>query len=80
MTAVALLRAAGEQATDRAPGTAARWFEAALRLLPDTAPAQDRIDLLVPRARALAAVGRLHDSHAALEEAVALAPVSDPAT
>ena len=36
--AIALLREAGEAAAPRAPASAARWFGAALRLLPPTAP------------------------------------------
>ena len=75
--AVALLREAGEQAADRAPGTAAQWFAAALRLLPHDASAGERVELLRLRAGALAAVGRLRESHAALEAAVRLSPTAD---
>lgn len=67
--AVALLEEAGAQAAERAPGTAARWFDAALRLLPDTAPSERRVQILLPRAQALAAIGRMHESHAALASA-----------
>ena len=44
--AVALLREAGAAAASRAPASAARWFGAALRLLPDDAPAEQRVGLL----------------------------------
>jgi tetratricopeptide (TPR) repeat protein len=74
LAAVAVLREAGEAAARLAPESAARWFGAALRLLPDAAPAQDRIELLLARAWSLAAVGRFSDSHAAVVEAVALVP------
>ena len=77
--AVALLHEAAVQAADRAPGTAARWFDGALRLLPDTGADAQRIELLTAQARAFAAVGRLRDRHAALERAVRLAPATDAA-
>jgi len=66
--AVATLRAAGEAAAQRAPASAARWFEAALRLLPATTAPQERAELLLAHSRALAATGRFADSHAALLE------------
>jgi ATP/maltotriose-dependent transcriptional regulator MalT len=74
LAAVAVLREAGETATRLAPESAARWFGGALRLLPQTAPAEERIELLLARAGALAAVGHFTDSHEALLEAVALVP------
>jgi DNA-binding CsgD family transcriptional regulator/tetratricopeptide (TPR) repeat protein len=77
--AVAVLRAAGEEAARLAPESAARWFGAALRLLPQTAAAQYRVELLLARARALAAAGFFEDSHASLLEAVAIVPDEPPA-
>jgi hypothetical protein len=74
LAAVAVLREAGEAAARLAPESAARWFSAALRLLPHAAPAQDRIELLLARAWALAAVGRFTHSHQAVLEAAALVP------
>jgi ATP/maltotriose-dependent transcriptional regulator MalT len=74
VTAVAVLREAGEAAARLAPESAARWFETALRLLPQTAPAQDRVELLLARAGALAAAGHFTDSHETLLEAVAIVP------
>ena len=72
--AVAVLREAGEAAAPRAPASAARWFAAALRLLPQTAPAQERVELLLARSGALAATGRFTDSHAMLLESMSIVP------
>jgi ATP/maltotriose-dependent transcriptional regulator MalT len=74
LAAVAVLREAGEATARLAPESAARWFGGALRLLPQTAPAEDRIALLLARSWALAAVGRFTDSHEAALEAAALVP------
>ena len=71
---MAVLREAGESAARLAPESAARWFGAALRLLPATAPVQERVELLLARAGALAAAGHFTDSHEALLEAVAIVP------
>ena len=51
LEAVAVLREAGEAAARLAPASAARWFGGALRLLPQAAPAEERIELC-SRARA----------------------------
>ena len=59
----------------RAPATAARWFASALRLLPDTAPVEQRVELLLADATALAATGRFAEAHAALIEASLVARV-----
>ena len=45
--AAAVLREAGIGALSRAPASAARWFEAALRILPPATPAEERVALLV---------------------------------
>jgi len=74
LAAVAVLAEAGAAALLRAPTSAARWFSAALRLLPDDAGGEQRVELLLARARALAAEGRLGESHADLLESIALAP------
>ena len=79
VAAVAVLRDAGEAAARLAPESAARWFGGALRLLPQTAPAQDRVELLLARAGALAAMGHFADSHEALLEAVAIVPAQSSA-
>jgi DNA-binding NarL/FixJ family response regulator len=72
--AAAVLRQAGEEAVRLAPASAAHWFGEALRLLPATAPAPERIELLLARARALTAAGRFDDSHWALLDALAIVP------
>jgi DNA-binding NarL/FixJ family response regulator/tetratricopeptide (TPR) repeat protein len=72
--AVAVLRDAGEEAARLAPASAAHWFAEALRLLPASAPADDRIGLLVARSSSLTAAGRFNASHRTLLEALALAP------
>ena len=74
LTAVAVLREAGDAALRLAPGSAAHWFGSALRLLPEAAPAQDRTELLISRARALAAAGHFTESHDVMLEAVAIVP------
>ena len=74
MAAVAVLREAGEQVAPRAPATAARWLAGALRLLPPTAPASERVELLVARAGALTPAGHLAESHRALLDALAIVP------
>jgi DNA-binding CsgD family transcriptional regulator/tetratricopeptide (TPR) repeat protein len=70
--AVAVLREAGESATRLAPASAARWFGAALRLLPDTFPSQERVRLLLSRAGNFAALGQLPNAHADLLECIRL--------
>jgi DNA-binding CsgD family transcriptional regulator len=74
LAAVAVLREAGELASRLAPESSARWFAAALGLLPGSAPASERVGLLNARAGALAAAGHFPDAHEALLEAVALVP------
>jgi DNA-binding CsgD family transcriptional regulator/tetratricopeptide (TPR) repeat protein len=73
-SAVAVLREAGESAAGSAPATAARWFEGALRLVSDDAPAEERVALLLAQARSLAATGQYTESHAALLESIRLVP------
>ena len=72
--AVAVLREAGEASVRLAPASAAHWFAGALRLLPPTASPEERVELLLARARALTAAGRFADSHKALLEALAIVP------
>ncbi len=71
--AVELLAEAAAGAANTAPATAARWYAAALELLPYDEDAR-RARLLAPMARALASAGRLEESRTALEEAIALLP------
>jgi ATP/maltotriose-dependent transcriptional regulator MalT len=72
--AAAVLREAAEGAVRLAPASAAHWFAEALRLLPATVPPEERIQLLLARARALTAAGRFNDSHSALLDALAIVP------
>lgn len=74
LDAVATLRAAGEAAQQRTPESAARWFSAALRLLPSTNSFDARIELLLARAGALAAAGRFAESHTTLLETMRVLP------
>jgi ATP/maltotriose-dependent transcriptional regulator MalT len=74
LAAVAVLKEAGEGALRLAPGSAARWFADALRLLPQTASAQERVELLQARAGALTAAGHFAESHSALLDALAIVP------
>ena len=72
--AVTVLREAGEAAAQRAPATAAIWFGDALRLLPEAAPAEVRVELLLARARMLAATGQFVEGHSDLVESIGLVP------
>jgi ATP/maltotriose-dependent transcriptional regulator MalT len=74
LAAVTVLREAAEEAARLAPASAARWFSAALRLLPRTAPAEGRVELLLARAGALTATGHFDESHQALLEGLAIVP------
>jgi ATP/maltotriose-dependent transcriptional regulator MalT len=74
VAAVAALREAGQRDARLAPGSAARWFGAALRLLPATAAPEERVAVLFARARSLAAVGRFAESRADLLDCIAIAP------
>ena len=74
VAAVATLREAGEVAARRAPASAARWFAGALRLLPEATPAEERVELLLALAGALAATGQFADGHRALLESIELVP------
>jgi DNA-binding NarL/FixJ family response regulator len=80
LVAVAVMREAGEGALRLAPASAARWFADALRLLPETATQQERVELLLARARALTAAGYFADSHTTLLDALAIVPGDEHAT
>ena len=69
--AIELLLEAGRAAASRAPATAARWFEAALRLLPD-ADTERQVEVRVALASALRSVGELDRCRASLLEATDL--------
>ena len=77
--AAAILSEAGEAAARLAPASAARWFSAAIGLLPDTAPREERVRLLMALAGARTATGRFDESRAALVESIELTSDADPA-
>ena len=68
-----MLATAAAEVVGRAPAAAARWWAAALRLLPDRAPDEERVELLVPMATALGAAGELAAARDALHEVLGLA-------
>lgn len=71
--AIAILVEAGRDTAARAPACAARWFTAALRLLPqDRCGLPRRLELLIAAAAALVAAGRLEQGLDALHDALAL--------
>ena len=73
--AITLLGMAAEQAAPRAPASAARWYEAALRLMPDDPDNRlRRLVLLVALARALGASGDITRSSAVLHELLDVLP------
>jgi DNA-binding CsgD family transcriptional regulator len=75
VTAAGLLVEAADAAAGRAPAAASRWYEAALRILPETGTVRPRrLDVLIGLARSLESVGRLEDGRAALVEALELVP------
>ena len=72
--AIALLLEAGRRPRRRArPAAAARWFEAALRLLPD-GDRERQVDVRVALASALRSLGELERCRATLLEAIELLP------
>jgi DNA-binding CsgD family transcriptional regulator len=72
--AFGLLTEAGHAAAPRAPDTAARWFRAALRLLPPAGGRAERLALLIPLAAALSAAGHHVETRSALLDARELLP------
>jgi DNA-binding CsgD family transcriptional regulator/tetratricopeptide (TPR) repeat protein len=78
--AVVLLRDAGLDVSQRAPASAAIWFEAAIRILPTSTPSGERLGLLAALAGAYAATGRLQDSRDVLLSGVELAARQDLST
>ncbi len=73
--ATALLVQAAQETTPRAPASAARWFDAALRLLPERDDNLEfRLGLLAQRAAALGTAGQIQESREALGGFLALSP------
>lgn len=68
-----VLAEAGYASTARAPATAARWFAAALRLLP-AEPSEERLGLLLALAASLGSAGSLEEGREAFREVLALLP------
>jgi ATP/maltotriose-dependent transcriptional regulator MalT len=78
IAAVEVLLDAGKEASDRAPSSAARWFEAALRIAPDDLALEKRAELLLGLAGALGATGKLDGSRSAIVAALELPPEAVP--
>jgi DNA-binding NarL/FixJ family response regulator len=72
--AIAVLTEAGREVLHRSPAGAARWYAAALRLLPGDAPLEERVGLLLALAGALGAAGRFEEGRGAVLEGLALVP------
>ncbi len=78
--AAAVLTAAGRAAAAVAPASAAHWFAAALRLLPEDAEEGRRLALLIPLAAAFGSAGRLQESRATLVAILDVLPAGRVAT
>ena len=77
--ALGVLVAAAEANAPRAPALSARWYAAALRLLPESADAEaHRIELLIAIATSLGASGQLEASRSTLAEVLERLPPQDP--
>jgi ATP/maltotriose-dependent transcriptional regulator MalT len=76
--AVAVLREAADAVVQRTPEGAARWYAAALRLLPADTPLEQRVGLMSAGAGALAAAGEYAEAHALLLEALEAVPDAGP--
>jgi len=73
--AIALLTHAGEEAAPRAPASAAEWFGAALRLIPERSDnLHRRLGLLARRAAALGSAGDIEDTRETLRAFLRLSP------
>ena len=73
VAALDLLQEAGAAAAPRAPATAARWYQAALRLLPHD-QIERRLGLLVVTATSLVSAGLLADARSTLLDVIDLLP------
>jgi len=77
LAAVTLLEQAGHAVASHAPASAARWFAAALRLLPadrDMAGGHRRLELLEPLATSLGSAGHLPESRDVMHKILAALP------
>jgi ATP/maltotriose-dependent transcriptional regulator MalT len=75
--AIEVLREAAQETSQQAPASAARWFAAALRLLPTDADPIERLELLTSQAGSDAAIGRFEEARAAMLAAIELVPPDD---
>jgi ATP/maltotriose-dependent transcriptional regulator MalT len=78
--AVAILQEAGEAALGRAPSSAVRWLEAALRLMPTATPRRERLVTLTALARAQSATGQFEAGRDSLLQAIELTPEDEALT
>ena len=77
--AISLLAEAGMTTAGRAPTTSARWWEAALRLVPERGPGSERAVQMLPQVgRALASAGRVEEALLALVTAIELTAGTPP--
>jgi predicted ATPase len=76
--AIALLTAAAQDAAPRAPVVAARWFQAALDLLPADSSTERQLALLTPMAVSLTAAGHTAQSREMLGRVLALLADGEP--
>jgi ATP/maltotriose-dependent transcriptional regulator MalT len=76
LAAADLLERAGKALTSQAPASAARWLEAALRLVPASeANTEHRAEIMTERAMALGWAGRLEESRDELRRFLKSAPL-----
>jgi len=76
--AIAILTEAGRVVSAHSPATAARWFRAALRLIPETSrTVSRRRELLLSMADTLRTAGRLDESRDRLRDALRLVDPAD---
>jgi DNA-binding CsgD family transcriptional regulator len=76
IAAVDLLEAAADEAAPAAPATAAGWYEAALRLLPDGVEHSEHVvALLGARGRALVSAGRPAEARDVLRRVLSMLPI-----
>jgi DNA-binding CsgD family transcriptional regulator len=78
--AIGALKQAGYESGARAPAAAARWFRAALHLLPEGSPPEERLELLLALAASLGSAGSLEESRDAFRQVIALLPADSPLT
>ncbi|HMD51992.1 MAG TPA: LuxR C-terminal-related transcriptional regulator, partial [Solirubrobacteraceae bacterium] len=76
LDAIAVLTDAGYSSAARAPATAASWFRAALRLLPERHPPEERLNLTLATAVSLGSAGDLEASRDAFQEVLELQPAT----